>query len=323
MRVLVTGGAGYVGSHVVLALAAHGHVPEILDDMSTGVYDAVPLGVMCHVMDAGDRDVLDLLTQRRYDAVIHCAASANVADSFADPIAYETNNVGVTAKLGMMCSAAGVEKFVFSSTGAVYGNPTSPLPFAEGDRLMPVSPYGESKLKAERVLSAMTHRLNIVTLRYFNVAGADPDLRAGQRNRKMGRLIDVVAETIVGDTQFVPINGGDYPTIDGSAVRDYVHATDVAMAHVRAIEYLQDGGASTTLNVGYGRGYSVFEVLSAAQRVAGHSIPFSLGARRKGDPAYCVADPTRIGQVLKWVPKYDDLEVMIRHAVAWRRCLPG
>jgi UDP-glucose 4-epimerase len=320
--ILVTGGAGYIGSHVVLQLVAAGERVVVLDNLSTGFKSAV-IGAELVTGDTGDRELVGrILREQDIDSVIHFAAHTIVPESVADPLKYYGNNTCNTRNLLQACSEAGVRHFIFSSTAAVYGIPEEPLA-DEQTRLAPINPYGTSKLMSEwmlRDLSAagpMTH----VALRYFNVAGSDPQGRVGQSTRKATLLIKVACEAAVGKRDHVSIFGTDYPTPDGTGVRDYIHVDDLAHAHIRALEYLRAGGTSTTLNCGYGHGYSVREVLDTVTRVNGSPLTIHEEPRRAGDPPVLVARADRVREVLQWRPRHDDLEFIVRTSLDWERRL--
>jgi UDP-glucose 4-epimerase len=320
--ILVTGGAGYIGSHVVLQLVAAGEQVIVLDNLSTGFGNAV-IGAELVTGDTGDQELVGrILREQDIDAVMHFAAHTIVPESVADPLKYYRNNTCNTRNLLNACSDAGVRHFIFSSTAAVYGIPDDPLA-DEQTRLAPINPYGTSKLMSEWMLrdlsaaSAMTH----VALRYFNVAGSDPQGRIGQSTRQATLLIKVACEAAVGKRDHVAIFGTDYPTPDGTGIRDYIHVDDLADAHIRALEYLRAGGESTTLNCGYGHGYSVREVLDTVARVDGNPLTIHEEPRRAGDPPVLVARADRVRDVLQWTPQHDDLEFIVRTSLEWERKL--
>ncbi|MGP1395769.1 MAG: UDP-glucose 4-epimerase GalE [Inquilinaceae bacterium] len=321
--VLVTGGAGYIGSHAVLALREAGFSVVVLDNLSTGYADAVPYDVPLVEADVGDAGLLtDVLQRHRINAVMHFAASIVVPDSVAMPLDYYRNNVVNSHTLIAACVATNVRHFVLSSTAAVYGNPDRP-DVDEDTIPQPINPYGASKLMAERMLAdvALAHDLRHVTLRYFNVAGADPAGRIGQRNPAATHLIKLACLTALGRRPHCRIFGEDFPTPDGTGVRDYVHVTDLADAHVLALRYLLAGGPSLVANCGYGHGYSVREVLRAVETAYGAALPVESAPRRPGDPAALVAAAGRVRTVLGWQPRFDDLDAIVRTALDWERRL--
>ena len=321
VNVLVTGGAGYIGSHMVLALLDAGHSPLILDDFSTGHEQLVPVGVPVIRGNVGDREVTDrLFADHKIDAVAHFAASIVVPESVADPLKYYLNNTVSTARLIKACVNAGVRRFIFSSTAAVYGNQDESL-IGEEAGCWPENPYGTSKLMSEQILgdASKAHDLSYVALRYFNVAGADPAGRAGQLSKPATHLIKVALEVATGQRDVMQVFGTDYPTDDGSCIRDYIHVTDLIAAHLAALEHLLGGGGSLTLNCGYGKGNSVHQVLESVARLSGTNLNVEMAARRAGDAAALVADSTRLRNRLGWQPQLDDLDGIVRSALAWER----
>jgi UDP-glucose 4-epimerase len=317
--VLVTGGAGYIGSHVVLALRDAGLPVIVLDDLSTGSAGAVPDDVPLVRGSTGDGALVRRTIRRhRVGAAIHLAASLVVPESVAQPLAYWRNNVANTLAFAEACAAEGVARLVFSSTAAVYGI-AGALPVAENAPCEPINPYGATKLAAERLLqdAAAAHGLSVVALRYFNVAGADPAGRAGQRRPGATHLIKVACEAALGLRAEVAVFGEDYPTPDGTGIRDYIHVADLARAHVEALRHLAMGGGGCVLNCGYGRGHSVREVLRAVERAAGLRLPVRIAPRRAGDPPAIVAAGARIREVLGWRPAFDDLDRIVADALAW------
>ena len=324
-NVLVTGGAGYIGSHMVLALLDAGHSPLILDDFSTGHEQLVPAGVPVIRGNVGDIEVTNrLFADHKIDAVAHFAASIVVPESVADPLKYYLNNTVSTARLIKACVNAGVGRFIFSSTAAVYGNQDESL-IGEEAGCWPENPYGTSKLMSEQILGAASqaHDLSYVALRYFNVAGADPAGRAGQLSKPATHLIKVAVEVATGQRDAMQVFGTDYPTDDGTCIRDYIHVTDLIAAHLAALEHLLGGGGSLTLNCGYGKGNSVHQVLESVARLSGTNLNVEMAARRAGDAAALVADSTRLRSQLGWQPQHDDLDGIVRSALVWERSQLG
>jgi len=323
MTVLVTGGAGYIGAHMLLALADAGEDAIALDDLSAGARWLARDAAKLTIMDVGDRDaVKKLIAKHKIEEVIHFAGSILVPESLQHPLDYYQNNTAKTLMLLKACVETGVKRFIFSSTAAVYGTPDS-VPINEAAAIHSISPYGASMAMSERILTdaSTAHDLSYVTLRYFNVAGADPKGRAGQIG-KPTHLIRVAAQIAVGARhEKLQIYGSDYPTPDGAAIRDYVHVSDLADAHLSALERLRRGGSSATLNCGYGRGYSVFEVIDAVERVSGKKLPHDIAERRAGDPPQLIADSAAIRTVLDWRPRYDDMDFIVRTAIDWERQL--
>ena len=319
MPTLVTGGAGYIGSHMTLELLDAGSQVVVVDDLSTGLAAAVPETTQFVRADIADQALLQrLIKELGIDAILHFAGSVVVPDSVANPLAYYLNNTVKSRALIETAIATGVRHFIFSSTAAVYGMPGSE-PVAEQAALKPLSPYGNSKLMTEMMLAdaARAHELSYVVLRYFNVAGADPQGRSGQSTPRATHLIKVACEAALGKRSYLEVFGTDYPTPDGTCVRDYIQVSDLARAHSAALAYLRAWGASETFNCGYGRGFSVLEVVEAVKRVSGRSFDVRLGPRRPGDPAQIVAASAKIRNALGWAPAYQDLDVIVRQALAW------
>jgi UDP-glucose 4-epimerase len=323
MRALVTGGAGYIGSHMALELLDAGHSVIVLDDLSTGHANAVPGAATFVRGDIGDQALLRrLLENAGVEAILHFAGSIVVPESVANPLAYYLNNTVKSRALIETAVATGVRHFIFSSTAAVYGMAGN-APVAETAPLKPLSPYGSSKLMTEIMLAdaARAHALTYVVLRYFNVAGADPLGRCGQSTPRATHLIKVACEAALGKRSHLDVFGTDYPTPDGTCIRDYIQVSDLARAHSAALAYLAAGGASDTFNCGYGRGFSVLEVVAAVERTAGRAFDVRRGPRRPGDPAQIVAASEKIRSSLGWAPAYADLDVIVRQALAWENHL--
>jgi UDP-glucose 4-epimerase len=323
MTVLVTGGAGYIGSHMVHALVDSGESVVVLDNLSTGFRSALPASAPLVIGDCGDQNFVGaLIGAHGVTAIIHFAGSVVVPDSVRDPLGYYRNNTVNTRNLIEAAVQGGVRQFLFSSTAAVYGDPDS-VPVAEDAPTRPVSPYGTSKLMSEIMLRDVgaAHDLRHVILRYFNVAGADPQLRTGLASRNATHLLKVSVETALGLRPKIDIYGTHYPTPDGTCIRDYIHVSDLARAHSAALNYLREGRPSATFNCGYGHGYSVLEVIEAVKRVCGRSFPVNFADPRPGDPVTVVADVSRIRAVLDWTPQLDDIDTIAAHALAFEQRL--
>jgi UDP-glucose 4-epimerase len=320
--VLVTGGAGYIGSHTVLQLVARGERVVVLDDLSTGFRQAVRDAPLV-VGNVGDRVLVDrLLAEHGVDTIIHFAAHTIVPESVSNPLKYYGNNTCSTRSLLEAAAQAGVKHVVFSSTAAVYGIPAAGLA-SEELPTAPINPYGTSKLMSEwmlRDLCAVTP-MRHVALRYFNVAGSDPQGRIGQSTRAATLLVKVACEAAVGKRQFLSVYGTDYPTPDGTGVRDYIHVEDLATAHLNALDYLRAGGKSLIANVGYGHGYSVREVLSSVEKIAGLKLDVREEPRRAGDPPSLIAKCDNVRQLLKWQPRLDDIDTIVRTSLEWEKRL--
>jgi UDP-glucose 4-epimerase len=323
MTVLVTGGAGYIGSHMVLALTEAGEDVVVIDNLSTGFSAFVPGGVPLFIGDAGDENLVEnVIAAHRVDAIIHFAGSVVVPESIRDPLGYYRNNTMTTRNLLNVAVRCNIPRFIFSSTAAVYGNPDS-TPVAEDAATRPLSPYGMSKLMSEIMLHdvATAHGLNYVVLRYFNVAGADPQARVGLATAGATHLLKIAVEAATGQRPKVDIFGTDYPTPDGSCIRDFIHVSDLVDAHRGALAYLRQGGASATFNCGYGRGYSVREVIEAVRRISGRMIAVQEAERRPGDIMTMIADTSRIQRAIAWTPRLADLDTIAAHALAWEEKL--
>jgi UDP-glucose 4-epimerase len=325
MTILVTGGGGYIGSHMVHELADAGEAVVVVDDLSTGFHSALPKTVPLVLGDVGNGELMaEVIRTHEVTAIIHFAASIVVPESVADPLAYYRNNTMNTCTLLDCAVEGGVKQFIFSSTAAVYGN-ADQTPVREDAVTAPISPYGTSKLMSEIMLhdAGKAHGLRFVVLRYFNVAGADPKQRTGQSTAGATHLIKVACETALGKRPKIDVYGTDYPTPDGTCVRDYVHVSDLARAHSAALAYLRRGGQSATFNCGYGRGCSVLEVIDSVRRASGRDFAVEISGRRPGDPAALVANVDRIRSALDWRPQYQNLDTIVAHAFAWEKRLSG
>ncbi len=316
--ILVTGGAGYIGSHVVRQLTTAGRKVVVLDNLSTGFKDAV-IGAELIEGDTGDRELVKkVLADHNVDTVLHFAAHTIVPESVSNPLKYYGNNTCCTRNLLECCSDAGVKHFIFSSTAAVYGIPEDEMT-SEETPTAPINPYGTSKLMSEMMLKDLSFAtpLRHVILRYFNVAGSNPDGEIGQSTEKATLLIKVACETALGKRDAIYVFGTDYDTKDGTGVRDYIHVEDLASAHIRALEYLEKGGESSTFNCGYGHGYSVREVLDTVEKISGNKMNIIEEPRRAGDPPMLIAKADRVRKILNWEPQYDDLDIIVKTSLAW------
>jgi UDP-glucose 4-epimerase len=323
MTVLVTGGAGYIGSHMVRALVDASESVVVIDNLSTGFSTFLPEDVPLFIGDAADENLVEgVIATHNVESIIHFAGSVVVPDSMRDPLAYYRNNTMTTRSLLNVAVKRGINRFIFSSTAAVYGNPEQ-VPVPENAPTRPLSPYGSSKLMTEIMLHdvASAHGMNYVVLRYFNVAGADPLARIGLATVGATHLLKIAVEAATGHRAKIDVFGTDYPTPDGSCIRDFIHVSDLAQAHRAALSYLRQGGSSVTLNCGYGRGYSVLETIEAVRRVSGRNFAVQYGLRRPGDIMTMVADTGRMRAMLDWAPQYDDLDTIAAHALAWEQKL--
>ncbi|HEX5507318.1 MAG TPA: UDP-glucose 4-epimerase GalE [Pseudolabrys sp.] len=325
MTILVTGGAGYIGSHMVHELVDAGESVIVLDNLSTGFRFLIPGSVPFVAGSTGDRGlVARTIEKHRVEAIIHFAASIVVPDSVRDPLGYYRNNTMNTCALLNAAVEGGVKQFIFSSTAAVYGN-AGDAPVREDAPTPPISPYGSSKLMSEIMLhdAARAHDMRFVILRYFNVAGADPKRRTGQSTPAATHLIKVACEAALGKRAKLEVFGTDYPTPDGTCVRDYIHVTDLVRAHLASLAYLRRGGSKMPFNCGYGHGHSGLEVIDAVRRASGRNFPVNVVDRRAGDPVSLVANVSRIRNMLEWRPQFDNLDTIVSHAFAWEQRLPG
>ena len=323
MTILITGGAGYIGSHMVHEFVDAGELVVVLDNLSNGFRFLIPPSVPFVAGSTGDRALLsEVIARHGVTAIVHFAASIVVPESVAEPLSYYGNNTMNTCALLDAAIKAGIRQFLFSSTAAVYGT-TEESHVREDSPTVPISPYGKSKLMSEIMLhdAAKAHGLRFVILRYFNVAGADPRMRTGQATPAATHLIKVTCETAIGKRPKLEVFGTDYPTPDGTCIRDYIHVSDLVQAHSASLAYLRSGGASATFNCGYGRGASVFEVIDAVRRASGRDFPVEVSRRRPGDAPSLVANVDRIRATLPWRPQFQNLDTIVAHALAWEKQL--
>ncbi len=321
MTVLVTGGAGYIGSHTAYALLDRGDDVVVLDNLSTGMRSQVGQAAAFVQGEVSDQELVrEIIFEHDVDLVIHFAGSIVVPESVAEPLRYYENNVVATRALMETCIDCGVTRFIFSSTATVFAEDAK-QPLSEDERKAPISPYAKSKLMTEWMLedAARAHDFRYAIMRYFNVCGADPQGRAGQVSRVPTHLIKRALMVALERIPYLDIFGTDYPTPDGTGVRDYIHVTDLANAHLLALDALRGGAASTSYNCGYGRGLSVRQVVAAIEAVTGRRLPVREGARRPGDPPILVADPSRIKAMLGWKPQHDDIAEIVHSALEWER----
>ena len=324
MNILVTGGAGYIGSHTVRALQKAGHTPIVLDNLSRGHVESLPAGVEFINMDIADPALVNLLKEKQIDGVMHFAAHSQVGESMTNPVIYYENNVVGSFHLIESVRQAGVKYFVFSSTAAVYGEPEV-VPIKEDARLAPTNVYGRTKLMIEQMLQdySQIYGLRYVALRYFNAAGADSSGEIGEDHRPETHLIPLILEAALGKRPNITIFGTDYDTADGTCVRDYIHVNDLASAHILSMEYLRDGGASNYFNLGSGNGFSVKEIVDTTKTVTGVDFPVAIGERRAGDPGTLIASSEKAQTVLGWKPVYSDVTQVIKDAWQWHQGHPN
>lgn len=325
MSVLICGGAGYVGSHNVRAFAEHGDDVIVADNLETGHRESIPEGIKFYEGDIRNAEFLDtVFTENKIEAVIHFCAYSLVGESVEKPLKYFNNNVGGMISLLEAMQKHNVMRIIFSSTAATYGEPKR-VPILETDPTEPTNPYGESKRIMEKMMNWVSRRYDIryVSLRYFNVAGAWHDGTIGEAHNPETHLIPIILQVPLGKREHVTIYGDDYPTKDGTCIRDYIHVEDLARAHILALEYLRSGGESNIFNLGSGDGYSVMEMITAARKVTGHEIPAQIGARRAGDPAKLVADSTKAHDILHWKPEITRMEDIIASAWKWHKSHPN
>ena len=321
MNILLTGGAGYIGSNVVLALLDSGHKVHVIDNLSTGNESLIPKNVKFSICDIEDTvAVSNIIKNDNFDAIMHFAGYIQVEESVNNPEKYFTNNTKNSISLFETCRDFGLKNIIFSSTASAYGISTN-ASVNEGDQLNPQNPYAESKVQAENFLINNQTDFNFIILRYFNVAGADYNLRSGQISNKSTHLIKILSEVIIKKRKNINIFGNDYNTHDGTAIRDYIHVSDLADIHLKTAEYLIKNQKSNIFNCGYGKGFSVLDVINTANNIYKDTVKFNFSSRRKGDVEKLIANVNKITKFIKWKPKFDDLEVIIRSSVEWEKKL--
>jgi len=321
MKILLTGGAGYIGSHTSLALLDAGHEVTIIDNLSTGNKNLIPNGASFVNCDINDIEVIsNILQKQKFDALLHFASYIQVEESVINPEKYFKNNTENAIILFDICEKNNLTNIIFSSTAAAYGNPINEEPISENSLLKPLNPYGESKIKTEKYLQN-NNKLNYIILRYFNVAGADAKMRSGLISKKATHLIKIASEVAVGKRNKITIFGEDYPTPDGTAIRDYIHVSDLANIHINAAEYLIKKQKSEIINCGYGKGFSVKEVLEVVNNVSDYPINIERGDRRAGDSSMLVSNVSKLSNLLNWKPKYNNLNFIVKTAIEWEKKL--
>ena len=320
MKILLTGGAGYIGSHVLLSILEQGHKVVVIDDLSTGNKNLIPEKIElinCNINN--EEKIGKVLQQQKFDILLHFAGFIKVEESVQNPKKYFINNTENAIKLFETCYKHNLKNIIFSSTAAAYGNPLHNSSIEESAELKPLNPYGESKVKTENYLLQNKHKYNSIILRYFNVAGADPNLRSGLISDKPTHLIKILSEVAIGKRDKIIIYGNDYRTSDGTAVRDYIHVSDLADIHLKAASYLLTNKTTDIFNCGYGKGYSVLEVINAANKLYNNSINFKYDKRRPGDSEKLVSNVDKLHQLIDWMPKYNNLDLIIQTAVNWEK----
>ena len=321
MRILLTGGAGYIGSHASLALLDSGHRVTIIDNLSTGNKSLLPPNAEFIECDIQNKTIItNLLKKERFDILMHFAGYIQVEESVNNPEKYFKNNTENAKILFDTCAENNLTNIIFSSTAAAYGNPVNEKPLSEDSSLHPLNPYGESKIQTEKYLQNNS-KLNFIILRYFNVAGADPKMRSGLISKKPTHLIKIASEVAVGKRNKITINGNDYPTPDGTTIRDYIHVSDLASVHLKAAEYLIEKKQSEIINCGYGKGFSVKDVLAVVNKINDKKITIEEGERRAGDSSMLVSNIFKLNNLLQWKPKYNDLNFIIKTAIDWEKKL--
>ena len=321
MKILLTGGAGYIGSHAAIALLEDGHKVTVIDNLSTGNKKLIPPSanfVNCNINDV--TTISEILQKEKFDALMHFAGYIEVEESVSNPKKYFDNNTKNSKILFDTCIKNNLKNIIFSSTAAAYGNPVNSEPIKESTDLKPINPYGESKIQSELYLKENS-QCNFIILRYFNVAGADPKMRSGLISKKATHLIKIASEVAVGKRKDITIFGNDYPTPDGTAIRDYIHVSDLADVHVKAVEYLVSKQQSNIINCGYGKGFSVKDVLKIVNQVNDKPISIKNGDRRAGDPSMLVSNVSKLHSLFDWQPKYNDLSFIVKTSIDWEKKL--
>ena len=320
MKILLTGGAGYIGSHVLLSILNDNHDVYVIDNLSTGNKNLIPKNIKFLNSNINDEEILsNFLKKENFDILLHFAGYIKVEESVKNPEKYFSNNTDNAIKLFEICHKNGLNNIIFSSTAAAYGNPTNNDSIKEDEILKPLNPYGQSKVNAENFLIKNKDRFNSIILRYFNVAGADPDLRSGLISDEPTHLIKILSEVAVGKREKIFIYGNDYKTKDGTAIRDYIHVSDLADIHLEVSKHLLSSKKSNIFNCGYGRGYSVLEVINAANKITENKIKFEYAARRSGDAEKLVSNVNKLHRYINWKPKFDDLDFIIKTAISWEK----
>ena len=320
MKILLTGGAGYIGSHVLLSILNDNHDVYVIDNLSTGNKNLIPKNIKFLNCNINDEVVLSsILKKENFDILLHFAGYIKVEESVKNPEKYFVNNTDNAIKLFEICHKNGLNNIIFSSTAAAYGNPTNNDSIKENEILKPLNPYGQSKVNTENFLIKNKDRFNSIILRYFNVAGADPHLRSGLISDEPTHLIKILSEVAVGKREKILIYGNDYKTKDGTAIRDYIHVSDLADIHLEVSKYLISSKKSNIFNCGYGRGYSVLEVINAANRITGNKIKFEYAAKRPGDAEKLISNVNKLHKYINWKPRFDDLDFIIKTAISWEK----
>ena len=320
MKILLTGGAGYIGSHVLLSILENKHKVLVIDDLSTGNKNLIPSNVKhlnCNIND--EKKIANLLQKESFDVLLHFAGYIKVEESVKNPTKYFYNNTDNAIKLFETCYKNGLKNIIFSSTAAAYGNSSNGDPIKEGQILKPVNPYGQSKVNTEKYLLENKDKFNSIILRYFNVAGADPNLRSGLISNDPTHLIKILSEVAIGKREKISIFGNDYQTNDGTAIRDYIHVSDLADIHLETAKYLLDKRISNIFNCGYGKGYSVLEVINAANKITGNKIKFDYEKRRLGDAGRLVSNVEKLYKNINWKPKFNDINLIIQTSINWEK----